>query len=58
MELGLQLNKFEGPGGPAAVGPRFAERVRFSEEAGFSTLWMMDHLFMVKLMYIENFGKI
>ena len=50
MELGLQLNKFEGPGGPAAVGPRFAERVRFSEEAGFSTLWMMDHLFMIQML--------
>jgi F420-dependent oxidoreductase-like protein len=48
MELGLQLNKFDGPGGPAAVGPRFVERVRWAEESGFSTLWMMDHLFMIQ----------
>ncbi len=47
MRLGLQVNRFDVPGGPAAIGPAFAATARRAEEAGFASLWVMDHFFQI-----------
>lgn len=47
MKLGLQLASFTWPGGPKELGPRLAEIGRTAEEAGFGSLWVMDHYFQI-----------
>ena len=47
MQVGLQLPLFTWPGGPAAIRPRLAEIARTAEEAGFASLWVMDHFFQL-----------
>ena len=44
MRLGLQVNRFDFPGGTGAIGLSLAETARRAEEAGFSSLWVMDHV--------------
>ena len=47
MLLGLQVNRFDFPGGTEAIGPSLAETARRAEEAGFASLWVMDHFFQI-----------
>jgi F420-dependent oxidoreductase-like protein len=47
VELGLQLPSFSWPGGPAAISERLGQIAAAAEEAGFSSLWVMDHLFQL-----------
>src|SRR5919108_3625569 len=47
MRIGLQLPSFRWPGGPEAVAPRLADIGQAAEGAGFSSLWVMDHLFQM-----------
>jgi F420-dependent oxidoreductase-like protein len=47
MKLGLQINRFDWPGSPANTGPRLAEIARTADQAGFASLWVMDHLFQM-----------
>jgi len=47
VQVGLQLPLFDWPGGPAAIRPRLAEIARTAEEAGFASLWVMDHFFQL-----------
>ena len=47
MRLGLQINEFNWPGGDAALGSTFAETVRRAEDAGFSSVWVMDHFYQI-----------
>ena len=48
MKLGLQIDSFTWPGGPEAIGPTFARVVRDAEEAGFDSIWVMDHFFQIR----------
>jgi F420-dependent oxidoreductase-like protein len=50
MRLGLQIPIFTWSGGPEAIGPRLAEIGRTADEAGFASLWVMDHLFQIPFM--------
>jgi F420-dependent oxidoreductase-like protein len=43
MRVGLYCNQFTWPGGDAAIGPGLADMARRAEEAGFASLWVMDH---------------
>jgi F420-dependent oxidoreductase-like protein len=43
LRFGLQLPRFTWPGGPPEIGPRLSAIARAAEEAGFDTLWVMDH---------------
>ena len=43
MKIGLQLASFTWPGGPRAMASRFAEIARTAEEAGFYSVWVMNH---------------
>jgi F420-dependent oxidoreductase-like protein len=47
MKLGLQINRFDWPGSPGNLGPRLAEIARAADQAGFASLWVMDHLFQM-----------
>ncbi|HST04586.1 MAG TPA: LLM class F420-dependent oxidoreductase [Chloroflexia bacterium] len=47
MKLGIQVNHFTWEGGDAAIGPTFGSIGRKAEEAGFDSLWVMDHFFQI-----------
>ncbi|MBL8153577.1 MAG: LLM class F420-dependent oxidoreductase [Anaerolineae bacterium] len=47
MRIGLQVPNFTWPGGPAQIGSRLAEIARAADEAGFYSLWVMDHFFQI-----------
>jgi F420-dependent oxidoreductase-like protein len=47
VKLGLQIPYFTWPGGPPQLGPKLAEIVRTAEEAGYSSIWVMDHHFQI-----------
>jgi F420-dependent oxidoreductase-like protein len=47
LRFGLQIPSFTWPGGPAEIGPRLAEIAAAAEDAGFSSLWVMDHFFQI-----------
>ena len=48
MRIGLQVPSFTWPGGPAQIGTRLAEIARTAEEAGFASIWVMDHFFQIQ----------
>jgi F420-dependent oxidoreductase-like protein len=52
MKLGLQISSFTWPGGPERISPTLARIAQAAEQAGFSSLWVMDHFFQ-----IETIGK-
>lgn len=47
MKIGLQVNNFTWEGGDARIGETFAAIGRRAEEAGFDSLWVMDHFFQI-----------
>lgn len=49
MRLGLQIPSFRWPGGSKEIRPRLAGIARAAEEAGFSSLWVMDHFFQIEM---------
>lgn len=49
MKLGLQIPYFTWPGGPPALAPRLAEIARLAEDAGYSSIWVMDHHFQIPM---------
>jgi F420-dependent oxidoreductase-like protein len=48
MKLGLQIPSFTWPGGDAAIAPTFARVVQTADEAGFDSIWVMDHFFQIR----------
>ena len=48
MRIGLQIPSFTWPGGTAVIGPRLAEIAKTAEDAGFYSLWVMDHFFQIR----------
>jgi F420-dependent oxidoreductase-like protein len=44
LEFGLQIPVFTWPGGSAEIASRLAEIGAAAETAGFSSIWVMDHL--------------
>jgi F420-dependent oxidoreductase-like protein len=48
MRIGLQIPSFTWPGGPAEIGPRLAEIAKTADDAGFYSLWVMDHFFQIQ----------
>ena len=43
MRFGLQLPRFTWPGGPPEIRPRLRAIAAAAEDAGFDSLWVMDH---------------
>ena len=48
MKVGLQISSFTWPGGNAALAPTLARIVRTADEAGFDSIWVMDHFFQIR----------
>ncbi len=53
MLIGIQIPSFTWPGGTAEIRPKLARIGQAVDEAGFSSLWVMDHFFQ-----IEFVGKV
>jgi F420-dependent oxidoreductase-like protein len=49
LRFGLQIPNFTWPGGPPEMGARLAEIARAAEEAGFSSIWVMDHFLQIRV---------
>ena len=47
MRIGLQVPSFTWPGGTPEIGARLAEIGRAADDAGFYSLWVMDHFFQI-----------
>ncbi len=48
MKIGFQINRFDWPGGTAQIGPLLARYVRGADDAGFDSIWVMDHFFQIR----------
>jgi len=47
MKIGLQVNNFTWDGGGASLGATFGRIAREAEDAGFDSMWVMDHFFQI-----------
>jgi F420-dependent oxidoreductase-like protein len=47
MKIGLQIPNFTWPSGPAGIATKLAEIAAVADEAGFASLWVMDHFFQI-----------
>jgi F420-dependent oxidoreductase-like protein len=47
MKIGLQIPNFTWPDGPATIGHKLAEIARTADDAGFASIWVMDHFFQI-----------
>ena len=48
MKIGLQINRFDWPDAPDGIGPALARYGRLADEAGFDSIWVMDHFFQIR----------
>ncbi len=48
MKFGLQICNFTYPGGTAAIAPTLARITREADDAGFDSIWLMDHFFQIR----------
>lgn len=48
MKIGLQIPSFTWPGAPGSIGPTLARIVETADQAGFDSLWVMDHFFQIR----------
>ena len=55
MHIGLQIPSFKVPGGTADIRPKLNEIVTTAEEAGFYSLWVMDHYYQIKGLFGEAY---
>ncbi len=49
MKLGLQIPLFTWPGGARVLGTKLADIVRTADEAGYASIWVMDHHFQIEM---------
>jgi len=47
MRIGLQIPSFTWAGSPASIRGKLSEVVRAAEDAGFASVWVMDHFFQI-----------
>ena len=47
LEFGLQIPRFTWPGGPAETRARLTEVAAAAEDAGFTSIWVMDHFLQI-----------
>ena len=50
MKIGLQISSFTWPGGSDQLGSTLARVGQAAEEAGFASLWVMDHFFQIEML--------
>ena len=49
MKLGLALGDFSWPLPVSELGPTIIDLARQADDAGFDSLWVMDHFFQIRL---------
>jgi hypothetical protein len=49
MKIGLQIIRFNWPGSPDNIGKKLAEIGKTADEAGFDSIWAMDHFFQIDM---------
>jgi F420-dependent oxidoreductase-like protein len=49
VKLSISLANHSWPDGPGSIGPRVAKLVQLADQAGFDTLWAMDHMFQIPI---------
>ncbi len=49
MKIGLQVPNFTYPGGPGLISGTLADIARAADDAGFYSLWVMDHFFQISV---------
>ena len=49
MRVGLQVPRFTWPGAPDSIGPGLARIAKTADEAGFYSIWVMDHFFQIEV---------
>ncbi|MDQ6712821.1 MAG: LLM class F420-dependent oxidoreductase [Candidatus Dormibacteraeota bacterium] len=49
MKIGLTIADFTWPSGPAKIGSTLAEIARTAEQAGFDSIWVMDHFWQIRM---------
>jgi F420-dependent oxidoreductase-like protein len=47
VRIGLQLPSFTWPGGPTEIAARLGDIAAAAEDAGFASIWVMDHLWQL-----------
>ena len=47
MEFGLQISRWQFPGRPGVAAGVLADMARAAEDAGFTSLWVMDHFLQI-----------
>ena len=47
MKISLQIPNFTWPGGASRLGAKLADIVRLADDAGFYSIWVMDHFFQI-----------
>jgi F420-dependent oxidoreductase-like protein len=47
MQIGLHIGKFDWPGGPESIAAHLGEIARTADDAGFYSIWVMDHFFQL-----------
>jgi F420-dependent oxidoreductase-like protein len=50
MKIGLQITSFTWPGGTGEIAGKLAEIAASADEAGFASIWVMDHFFQLEPM--------
>ena len=48
MKVGLQIPSYTWPGGAEAIAPTLARVARDADDAGFDSIWVMDHFFQIR----------
>jgi F420-dependent oxidoreductase-like protein len=48
MKVGLQIATFKWPGSPANMATKLADVARTADDAGFASIWVMDHFFQLE----------
>lgn len=56
MQIGLQIPSFKYPGSTAAIRPKLNEIVTTAEDAGFYSVWVMDHYYQIQNLFGEDYS--
>ncbi len=54
MKLGLQIPSFTWDGGPERLGETLAGIARRAEQAGYDSVWVMDHFFQIPVVGVST----
>jgi len=49
MKIGLDIADFTWPAGPAMIGSTLGDIARTADQAGFDSIWVMDHFWQIRM---------